>query len=248
MTAQTKISAPVRRGGAEAPSFLPRSAPPRRSGVVARAFRRDWFAARGWQHPPASVGADRPCRAGGNRAAGRADRRRQDPGGLPAQPDRPGRQAQARRARARLHTLYISPLKALAVDVARNLEAPIAEMGLAVTVETRTGDTPAARRQRQRHAPPDILLTTPEQLALLLAASARAADVRESARPWCWTNCTPCYNSKRGDLLALGLARLADAGARPSPRRPVGHGGRSRAAAALSGAAAAGRRSAVASW
>src|ERR1700744_39566 len=75
-----------------------------------------------------------------------------------------------KRARARkLHTLYISPLKALAVDVARNLEAPIAEMGLGVTVETRTGDTPAARRQRQRHTPPDILLTTPEQLALLLA-------------------------------------------------------------------------------
>ena len=95
-----------------------------------------------------------------------------------------------KRARKRgLHTLYISPLKALAVDVARNLEAPIAEMDLPVTVETRTGDTPAARRQRQRHAPPDILLTTPEQLALLLAHPARAADVREPARPWCWTNC-----------------------------------------------------------
>src|ERR1022692_587062 len=61
------------------------------------------------------------------------------------------------RSRA-LHTLYISPLKALAVDVARNLEAPIAEMGLAIKVETRTGDTPASRRARQRHAPPDILL------------------------------------------------------------------------------------------
>src|SRR5271154_3850941 len=53
-----------------------------------------------------------------------------------------------KRARARkLHTLYISPLKALAVDVARNLETPIAEMGLGGTVETRTGDTPTARRQ-----------------------------------------------------------------------------------------------------
>src|ERR1700689_3458433 len=59
-----------------------------------------------------------------------------------------------------LHTLYISPLKALAVDVARNLEAPVAEMGLAVRVETRTGDTPPSRRARQRHSPPDILLTT----------------------------------------------------------------------------------------
>jgi ATP-dependent helicase Lhr and Lhr-like helicase len=48
-----------------------------------------------------------------------------------------------------LHTLYISPLKALAVDIARNLEAPIAEMGLPIRIETRTGDTPAAKRQRQ---------------------------------------------------------------------------------------------------
>ena len=60
-----------------------------------------------------------------------------------------------------LHTLYISPLKALAVDIARNLETPIAEMGLPVKVETRTGDTPVSRRQRQRRYPPDILLTTP---------------------------------------------------------------------------------------
>src|ERR1700744_2133599 len=75
-----------------------------------------------------------------------------------------------KRSRARaLHTLYISPLKALAVDVARNLDAPISEMELPVTVETRTGDTSAARRQRQRYSPPDILLTTPEQLSLLLA-------------------------------------------------------------------------------
>ncbi len=58
-----------------------------------------------------------------------------------------------------LHTLYISPLKALAVDIARNLEAPIAEMNLPVKVETRTGDTPVSRRQRQRRYPPDILLT-----------------------------------------------------------------------------------------
>src|SRR5262249_6914145 len=49
-----------------------------------------------------------------------------------------------------LHTLYISPLKALAVDIARNLESPIAEMGLPIKVETRTGDTPVSRRQRQR--------------------------------------------------------------------------------------------------
>src|SRR5204863_5089074 len=68
-----------------------------------------------------------------------------------------------------LHTLYISPLKALAVDIARNLERPVAEMALPIRIETRTGDTPASRRQRQRRDPPHILLTTPEQLALILA-------------------------------------------------------------------------------
>src|SRR5437660_3943187 len=69
-----------------------------------------------------------------------------------------------------LHTLYISPLKALAVDIARNLDRPVEEMELPIRVETRTGDTPASRRQRQRRQPPDILLTTPEQVALLLAS------------------------------------------------------------------------------
>ena len=69
-----------------------------------------------------------------------------------------------------LHTLYISPLKALAVDIARNLERPVAEMGLPIRVETRTGDTPTSKRQRQRRDPPHILLTTPEQLALVLAS------------------------------------------------------------------------------
>jgi ATP-dependent Lhr-like helicase len=114
-----------------------------------------------------------------------------------------------KRSRAsRLHTLYISPLKALAVDVARNLETPIAEMGLAVTVETRTGDTPAARRQRQRHVPPDILLTTPEQLALLIAHP-RSLQLFEDLKTVVLDELHALYNSKRGDLLALGLARLS---------------------------------------
>jgi ATP-dependent Lhr-like helicase len=109
---------------------------------------------------------------------------------------------------AKLHTLYISPLKALAVDVARNLEAPIAEMGLAVTVETRTGDTPAARRQRQRYVPPDFLLTTPEQLALLIAHP-RSPQLFEGLKTVVLDELHALYNSKRGDLLALGLARLS---------------------------------------
>jgi ATP-dependent Lhr-like helicase len=72
-------------------------------------------------------------------------------------------------AGAGLHTLYISPLKALTVDVKRNLETPVADMGLEVRLEARTGDTPSSRRQRQRRDPPDILLTTPESLALLIS-------------------------------------------------------------------------------
>ena len=78
-----------------------------------------------------------------------------------------------------LHTLYISPLKALAVDIARNLERPVAEMGLPIRIETRTGDTPPGKRLRQRRHPPDILLTTPEQLALILDRR-RAVSVRDA--------------------------------------------------------------------
>jgi ATP-dependent helicase Lhr and Lhr-like helicase len=106
-----------------------------------------------------------------------------------------------------LHTLYISPLKALAVDIARNLEQPIADMELPVRVETRTGDTPVSRRQRQRKYPPDILLTTPEQLALLLA-SADAPFLFGSLRRIVLDELHALVTSKRGDLLALGLARL----------------------------------------
>src|SRR5271154_2625537 len=75
----------------------------------------------------------------------------------------------AERPRPGLHALYISPLKALAVDIQRNLETPIAELRLAVRAETRTGDTPQAKRERQRKSPPHILMTTPESLALMLS-------------------------------------------------------------------------------
>jgi ATP-dependent Lhr-like helicase len=106
-----------------------------------------------------------------------------------------------------LHTLYISPLKALAVDIARNLEAPITEMELPIRIETRTGDTPASKRQRQRRNPPDILLTTPEQLALLLA-SADAPYLFGSLKRVVLDELHALVTSKRGDLLSLGLARL----------------------------------------
>ncbi|WP_407648202.1 ligase-associated DNA damage response DEXH box helicase [Devosia rhodophyticola] len=107
-----------------------------------------------------------------------------------------------------LHTLYLSPLKALAVDVARNLTTPIAEMDLTIKVETRTGDTPASRRQRQRFDPPHILLTTPEQLALLLS-HADAPRLFGSLKRIVLDELHALVTSKRGELLSLALARLA---------------------------------------
>jgi ATP-dependent Lhr-like helicase len=112
----------------------------------------------------------------------------------------------SRRARG-LHTLYISPLKALAVDIARNLETPVAEMGLPIRIETRTGDTPLSKRTRQRRDPPDILLTTPEQLALLIA-SADAPYLFGDLERVVLDELHALVTSKRGDLLSLGLARL----------------------------------------
>ena len=106
-----------------------------------------------------------------------------------------------------IHTLYISPLKALAVDVERNLMAPILQMGLPIVAESRTGDTGAARRQRQRVKPPDILLTTPEQLALFCAWEG-ARLYFEDLSCVILDEIHTLHGSKRGDLLALDLARL----------------------------------------
>jgi ATP-dependent helicase Lhr and Lhr-like helicase len=106
-----------------------------------------------------------------------------------------------------IHTLYLSPLKALAVDVERNLMAPIAEMGLAIKAESRTGDTGQARRQRQRVKPPDMLLTTPEQLALFCAWEG-ARLYFEDLSCVIIDEVHATWPSKRGDLLSLGLARL----------------------------------------
>ena len=108
---------------------------------------------------------------------------------------------------APLHTLYISPLKALAVDIARNLNTPIAEMGLDITVETRTGDTPQARRQRQKFLPPDMLLTTPESLSLLIAQEG-AQDYFAGLERLILDELHALIPNKRGHLLSLAIARL----------------------------------------
>ena len=171
-------------------------------------FRR-WFASRGWSARPHQLGLldlagqgrsvllIAPTGAGKTLA-----------GFLPSLTElarRPKRKPGE--AAPGVHTLYISPLKALAVDIERNLGRPVAEMGLAVAVETRTGDTPQHKRQRQKLNPPDILLTTPEQLALLISgpdAGRFFADLRYVVLDELHSLAT----SKRGHLLALGLARL----------------------------------------
>jgi ATP-dependent Lhr-like helicase len=106
-----------------------------------------------------------------------------------------------------LHTLYISPLKALAVDVQRNLLNPVAEMGLPVRVETRTGDTPSDRKARQRVRPPQILLTTPESLSLLLSHPDSFA-LFENLATVVVDEIHAFATGKRGDLLSLSLSRL----------------------------------------
>ena len=106
-----------------------------------------------------------------------------------------------------LHTLYVSPLKALAVDVQRNLIGPIEEMGLPVRVETRTGDTPSDRKVRQRLKPPHMLLTTPESLSLLLSYP-ESPQMFEGLKTIVVDELHGFAKEKRGDLLSLSMARL----------------------------------------
>ena len=168
----------------------------------------DWFAARGWaprSHQLAMVDKARAGRhalliaptGGGKTLAGF----------LPSLVEL--MQRPARNGPPGLHTLYISPLKALATDVARNLTAPVTEMGLPITIEARTGDMSVAKRQRQRLHPPDILLTTPEQLALFCAWEGSRAFFADLSQVII-DEIHAIHSSKRGDLLSLGLARLQE--------------------------------------
>lgn len=107
-----------------------------------------------------------------------------------------------------LHTLYISPLKALTYDIERNLMKPIRELGLKVTVESRTGDTSAHRRKRQRAKPPHILLITPESLMLMLSYADAPAIFRH-VRSVIVDEIHHFAPGKRGDLTTLALAQLS---------------------------------------
>jgi len=106
-----------------------------------------------------------------------------------------------------LHTLYVSPLKALTYDINRNLEAPIDEMQLGIKVASRTGDTSSYQRQQQRKSPPNILLTTPESLMLMLSYT-DAARIFGNLRCVIVDEAHSFANTKRGDFMSLALARL----------------------------------------
>jgi len=162
---------------------------------------RDWFADKGWLiHPHQQAMLERAAdpatlliapTGGGKTLAGF----------LPTLADL------ATAPHSGLHTLYISPLKALAADIKRNLRIPVAEMNLPIRVEDRTGDTPASRKKRQRADPPHILLTTPESLALL-ASYEDAPHIFSGLKRVVVDEIHALAESKRGDQLMLALARL----------------------------------------
>ncbi|MGE5595661.1 MAG: DEAD/DEAH box helicase, partial [Hyphomicrobiales bacterium] len=141
----------------------------------------------------------------------------------PAMPPRKdGRPAK----RAGVSVLYISPLKALSYDVERNLRAPLAGLRIAaarerleppdVTVATRTGDTPAREREDIRRDPPDILITTPESLYLMLTS--RARDILATVDTVIVDEIHTMAATKRGAHLALSLERLEALCERPPQR------------------------------
>lgn len=181
------------------------------SAVLPDQFHR-WFAARGWAPRPHQLDMLAAAEAGENTLLIAPTG-----GGKTLAGFLPSLVAlrQARAAPA-LHTIYVSPLKALATDIARNLTAPVAEMGLPIRIETRTGDTPADRRRRQRETPPDLLLTTPESLAVLLSAEDAPASFA-GLSAIIVDEIHALAGTKRGDQLALCLARLTSLA--PAARR-----------------------------
>ncbi|TDB75254.1 ATP-dependent helicase [Micromonospora sp. KC723] len=140
--------------------------------------------------------------------------------------DRLARQPAPAEARHRCRVLYVSPLKALAVDVERNLRAPLAGIRQAatrlgvvppeITVGMRTGDTPADERRAFARTPPDILITTPESLFLLLTSAAR--DSLRGVETVIVDEVHAVAGTKRGAHLALSLERLDELLDRPAQR------------------------------
>ena len=104
--------------------------------------------------------------------------------------------------------VYVSPLKALSYDVERNLRAPLQGIGAAeISVGLRTGDTPQKERQAMRRKPPDILITTPESLYLMITSQAR--EILTGVEAVIVDEIHAVAQSKRGSHLALTLERLS---------------------------------------
>ncbi len=161
----------------------------------------NWFAARGWSPHPHQ--ADMLARA-------------DDPATLLIAPTGGGKTLAgflptlaelAQEPRKGLHTLYISPLKALAADIKRNLLSPVEEMRLPIRIDDRSGDTTQTRKKAQRADPPHILLTTPESLALLLSYP-DAPRIFLGLQRVIVDEIHALAESKRGDQLFLALSRL----------------------------------------
>jgi len=103
--------------------------------------------------------------------------------------------------------VYVSPLKALSYDIERNLRAPLRGIGADIEVAIRTGDTPQRERQAMRRRPPDILITTPESLYLILTSQAR--DMLERVQWAIVDEIHAVASTKRGSHTALTLERMA---------------------------------------
>jgi ATP-dependent Lhr-like helicase len=180
------------------------------SGTLPEPFQ-GWFAARGWMPRPHQLAMLDAARNGESvlliAPTG---------GGKTLAGFLPSLVALAEAPRDKLHTLYVSPLKALATDIARNLTEPVTEMRLPIRIETRTGDTPANRRARQKIVPPQLLLTTPESLAVLIA-SPDAAGFFGPLSAIVMDEVHALAGTKRGDQLALCVERLVELA--PSVRR-----------------------------
>ncbi|MDP5085831.1 MAG: ligase-associated DNA damage response DEXH box helicase [Yoonia sp.] len=161
----------------------------------------NWFATRGWDiHPHQKAMLDRASEpalmliaptGGGKTLAGFL----------------PSLIALSEGNHAGLHTLYVSPLKALAADIKRNLRTPVDEMNLPIRIEDRTGDTTYTQKRRQRADPPHILLTTPESLALLTSYE-DAPHIFKGLQRIIIDEIHALAESKRGDQLMLALSRL----------------------------------------
>jgi len=115
-----------------------------------------------------------------------------------------------------LRLLYVSPLKALNYDIERNLRSPLAGLGSTLSVGVRTGDTPADERRRMLKTPPDILITTPESLFLLLTSQAR--ETLRGIETVILDEVHAVAGTKRGAHLALSLERLEALVDRPFQR------------------------------